>query len=544
VAAVIAVLYANGFLARLELAGLDLLFRLKTNTPLQTRIVVIEIDDDNIYKIGRWPWDRNWHAAITKALKDLGAKYIYFDIVFSEKSSESNDNLFVQAIKYSNNVYLPYAFRSAVPEKQFLIAPIETITANIKGTGFINVRPDLDGVLRRLPLFMEGKDNFYFNINLRMVMDILDMKIISLSSQALVLANAQRKITIPLVDRNKMLINWQGKWKDTFTHYSFLDILTAYQDILDKKTPALDITPIKDSICFVAVTAMGLYDIKPIPLEAEYPSAGALAVGLSNILENKFIYTAPVWAKILLIFLIALIPAMLISEESPFREILSTIGGLIVFAIIYFIFNKKSLWLDFSVPLLALFGSYIAVGTYSFARISVERRKLFELSVTDELTGLYNIRYFKNVLENECSKDKIENIQPFCLAMIDIDHFKGFNDTYGHMAGDKVLKETAAALKSPLRYSDVIARYGGEEIIVLMRGNNLKYGLLVAERLRKSVETMLIKDKANEYKVTVSIGVACFRSADNINSLIQRADEGLYRAKESGRNCVKTAEIE
>ena len=162
------------------------------------------------------------------------------------------------------------------------------------------------------------------------------------------------------------------------------------------------------------------------------------------------------------------------------------------------------------------------------------------MAITDGLTGLFNIRYFKKILSDDISGFKPEH--PFCLVMSDVDHFKKFNDTYGHQVGDLVLKEVALALKTTVRASDLVARYGGEEMIVLLRNTSLPSALSVAEKLRLAVEQRLVSDQKAEYKVTVSLGVSLFRKGDTVDSLIARADQGLYKAKDTGRNRVESVE--
>ena len=146
------------------------------------------------------------------------------------------------------------------------------------------------------------------------------------------------------------------------------------------------------------------------------------------------------------------------------------------------------------------------------------------------------------ILKAECIMAKTEANKRFCVVMSDVDHFKHFNDTYGHQVGDVVLKEVANALRESIRSSDVVARYGGEEMIVLLRGASLENGLVVAEKLRKSVEEHSVKDKDNTHKVTISLGVASFKSKDTEETVIKRADDGLYKAKEEGRNRTYTIE--
>jgi len=110
VASSVVTLSDKGILKRIKLASSDFFFRIRPPLRVSPHIIVIEINDNDISKIGRWPWERSWHAAITKALKQFGAKYIYFDMIFSEASSEKEDALFSKAIKDAGCVYLPFAF--------------------------------------------------------------------------------------------------------------------------------------------------------------------------------------------------------------------------------------------------------------------------------------------------------------------------------------------------------------------------------------------------------------------------------------------------
>ncbi len=534
---------SKGFLRRIELGGLDFLFRLRGALPYNPHIVIIEIDDENILRVGRWPWNRSWHAAVIKALNRLGAKYIYFDIIFSEKASEKEDRLLSEAIKEAGNIYLPFVFQEGSFELKEALFPIEEFSSYIKGTGSINISPDIDGSLRRVSLAFKRKDQIYYHVALKIAMDYLGYKQVHLKKNKLILSDDKPPIEIPLIEDNKMLINWQGRWEETFVHYSFLDILSAYKDILEGKNPQIDIKPLKGSICLVAVTAIGLYDIKPIPLQPEYPGVGVIANTISNILNRDFIKTVSPLMNFFVIYLMALIPALLISGKKPLRESLLT--GLLwfLFFIVSFLCFKSRLWIEISLPSLSLFGSYLIVATYNFVRASIEKKTFFELAVTDELTRLYNIRYFKMILRAECLMARSEANKRFCIVMSDVDHFKHFNDTYGHQIGDLVLKEVASVLRSSVRSSDVVARYGGEEMIILLRGTSLDNAIEVAEKIRKNVETHIVRDEnQNTYKVTISLGVASFKSQDNENTIIKRADEGLYKAKEEGRNRVCTIE--
>lgn len=538
----ILILSQKGILKRLELSSLDFSFRLRGPISFNPHILIVEITDSDILSIGRWPWKRSWHAAMTKALTDLGAKDIYFDIIFSESSTEEDDEILEESLKQSKNVYLPFVFQDTPYDINNALLPIKRFSSYLKGTGSINIYPDIDGTLRRIPLIFFEKENLYPHVALKIAMDYLGLKIKEAKSDYLILSNSKNELKIPLIEKNKMLINWAGVWRDTFKHYTYLEVLAGYKDFLENKKSKLNLADFKDSICLVAVTAIGLYDIKPVPLEPEYPGIGIIANTINNLLEKKFLYHPPQWLNIFILYLLAIIPAFLIFGEKPLRETIF----LFLMAGVYFSFNfllfKNGLRLDLSYPLLGLFTSYLTVETYNFVRVSVERQTFFKLSVTDGLTGLYNIRYFKMLLETEIMLAKPDPTKKFSVIMSDIDHFKQFNDTYGHPVGDLVLKEVANVIKNSLRASDIVARYGGEEMIILLRGSTLKDALNIAEKIRKNVEAYLVRDQHHTYKVSISLGVSTYFAKDNVESVIKRADEGLYKAKESGRNRVCSME--
>ncbi len=528
----------KGLLKRLELASLDFSFFLRGPVSYNPRIIIIEITDSDIAKIGRWPWKRSWLAALTKTLSDLGAKYTYFDIILSEASTEEDDALLQEALKVTKNVYLPFVFQESSFEIKNAILPLERFSSYLKGTGAVNIYPDIDGTIRRIPLVFLEKEKTYPHIALKIAMDYLGLSPEEIKNRSLPLSDSHKRIEIPLVEDNKMLINWSGRWSDTFKHYRFLDVLAGYQDLIENKKPVINLNDFKDSICLVAVTAIGLYDIKPVPLQPEYPGIGTIATTLSNILDKRLLYISPVWVNILILYLLALMPALLIFGEKPLRETFYVILVGCIYFITNFLLFKMGVVVNLFSPILGLFASYFTVETYNFVRVSVERKNFFKMSVTDGLTGLHNISYFKLLLEIEIGLTKFDPGKKFAIIMCDIDHFKNFNDTYGHQVGDLVLKEVAGTLNNSVRSSDIVARYGGEEMIILLRGGSLNSALSIAEKIKNNVENRVIRDHDKIYKVTISLGVSDFKIGDTLEKVIKRADEGLYKAKESGRNRV------
>ncbi len=177
-----------------------------------------------------------------------------------------------------------------------------------------------------------------------------------------------------------------------------------------------------------------------------------------------------------------------------------------------------------------------ALESYYLMKEAVER------SFHDELTGVYNRRFFNEQYEHEVFRHRRYNIQ-YGILMMDIDHFKKFNDSFGHAAGDQVLKVLARTITASTRKTDIVARYGGEEFIVLLPDTTKENTIIVAEKIRKNVEAIYDAKLPNlsflEKPVTISLGVASFPS-DSVEKqeLIERADVNLYKAKTGGRNQV------
>ena len=170
--------------------------------------------------------------------------------------------------------------------------------------------------------------------------------------------------------------------------------------------------------------------------------------------------------------------------------------------------------------------------------------QLEALSITDELTGLYNRRYLVKKLE-ELSEESARYGHPFSLLSLDIDFFKSVNDSWGHITGDKVLRTVASLIETRTRKSDIVARTGGEEFIVLMPHTTINDARHVAESLRIGMEReSFVSEDGTAFNVTLSAGVVCWTSdADRVQELLSACDQLLYQAKRAGRNQVVVCEI-
>ena len=165
--------------------------------------------------------------------------------------------------------------------------------------------------------------------------------------------------------------------------------------------------------------------------------------------------------------------------------------------------------------------------------------ELSELVSTDALTGLFNFRHFKTILQAEMDRSKRSGI-PTSLVLIDLDHFKAVNDTYGHEIGNRALKHVAEILTGEVRTTDIVCRYGGEEFAVIFPETHLNLAVKVADRIRRHVNDSPLLTDDGEIKLTASMGASVYMKTSVLDlvDFVDSVDKYLYEAKQSGRNCI------
>jgi diguanylate cyclase (GGDEF)-like protein len=165
--------------------------------------------------------------------------------------------------------------------------------------------------------------------------------------------------------------------------------------------------------------------------------------------------------------------------------------------------------------------------------------QLSELVSTDALTGLFNFRHFKTVLQAEMDRSKRSGI-PTSLVLVDLDHFKAVNDTYGHEIGNQALKHVATILKSEVRTTDIVCRYGGEEFAMIFPETHLNLAVKVADRIRQLIHDSPLPIDDGEIGITASMGASVYMKTSIIDlvDFVDSVDKYLYEAKQSGRNCI------
>lgn len=244
---------------------------------------------------------------------------------------------------------------------------------------------------------------------------------------------------------------------------------------------------------------------------------------------------------------------MAIIPDGSLRSKWRVMNGLILFFIVAYlayivtIWNQPDEWFKPPIPVILLLGAIFVWLTTRLSlqtAISLQRIDLLEKeNITDTLTKVYNRRYLNSRLEEEVSRAKRHSLK-LSVLLIDIDHFKQINDTYGHQVGDVTLDMFGSLLKAAFRDEDVVARYGGEEFLVICTNTAADEAALVAERFRQLVESTQIKVPENSggsqiIQISISIGVAGLSAnLDGSKRLVEAADQALLRAKREGRNRV------
>jgi diguanylate cyclase (GGDEF)-like protein len=245
-------------------------------------------------------------------------------------------------------------------------------------------------------------------------------------------------------------------------------------------------------------------------------------------------------------------PIVSLLVRRKMRSLWYVLAGLILFFIAGYTYYALT-WssyvniADLSVPLIFFLGAcFVFIVTNLSLKTARDIRRvaiLEEENITDPLMGIFNRRYLERRLEEEVARSKRYNL-PLSILLIDIDYFKNVNDTYGHQVGDDVLENMGKMMDDIARDSDIVARYGGEEILIVLPSTPISGAVTIAERLRLLVESHAFRlpDSYNNLSmlhVTVSIGVA-FLGQDIVEAhdLVERADKALYAAKKNGRNRV------
>lgn len=532
-------LLSTPLLNRFEYTFLDFFFRQRPALQIHPAVAYIDMAEDSIQAIGRWPWPRSYHATLVHILNEWKAQAIIFDVVFSEESNTLDDGALEEAIKESGRVYLPVVMDQKMGG-EFWLHSLPRLEQYARGIGHINITPDIDGTVRRIKTSLKVGEETYPHLALRVASDYL---------------GTPDKISLFEKTQPELLINWAGRWKDAFHHFSYVDILKSYEALKKGERPVVSPNEIAGKTCIIGLTAFGLSDIKVNPLEPAYPGPGIHANIINSILTNQFIRPASFRMNAICLGIIGLIVSVLLVS---FRNVSAFVGSFVIgfgwFFIAQLVFLYQGIWLSVAHEEFLIVVLFVFSAGFLMVIKNRELMRLFKLATQDGLTGLYVIRYFR-ILLNQAADEAHRRGMPLCVILGDVDHFKSFNDTYGHACGDMVLKGISRVIQNTVsgqeeskgnKEKHVVARYGGEEIIVMLRGCNLQEAAFkVGERIRKNIEQEHFIWEGKSISVKISLGVSTLHSDEAVpDQMIHRADAALYRAKEEGRNrvCIEDAQ--
>lgn len=531
-------------------------------------IVVLAIDDASLEllwdKYGEWPLPRDVYADVINHIEKQNPQMVIFDLMFikSMRDAQNSDKVFLEAMNKYNNIYTAMTFDDQPTDMRAPIKLPKRLKYNLenkskinisKKYGFKNCRaliPELmngnvhiglanvvrnsDGIIREAAPLMEYKGEYYphliFDAAVNYLTDKQNKDITIDKKGNMKIANT----TLPITYDGDVILNWYGP---SGTH----TILPLYKVVREISNNKKDFD-FKDKIVIVGTTAMSLHDTKSVPIQENvYPGVEVHATFFNNMLDNNFIkLTTPATDTLIVATVVCLIGLIVMLSSSTIFAVLSTVLFSIGYLFIsYYVMEIFNLWIPIVLPVIFIVIAFSLSYLTKYLIKSKDFEHQYKLATIDGLTELYNHRYFQETLKNQVEIAKRYN-QTFSLIIIDIDFFKKFNDTYGHQAGDAVLKQVAQTLKKNSRTTDVVCRYGGEEMSIILPNTSLEEALLSANRFNKAVEEKEFYINSNTTsKVTISVGVATFpQDAETAQELIEKADKGLYYAKKHGRNQV------
>ena len=492
---------------------------------------------------------------------------IAFDLMFvkSMKSAKEADEALINVFKKYDNVFTAMNFdnqpeslrvRPELPEKlsvnvenysnnvdfselsYFNCRPIlEGILNSTSNIGMINVSRAEDGILRRMPLLLKYRDKFYPQLGLKIGLDYLK-KSENIHIDKLILdGNSNLRLgdrRIFMDDNGNAILNWYGE-AGTYEY------IPLYKLIRIVKGEIKNEYDFNNKIIYFGTTASSLFDIKTVPVSRIYPGVEVQATYVNNIIDNNFIHKQNKALTVVYGILLAVLTVVIImGVNSAFVASLSSFSLYLIYVIgAYFALKFNNCWVDIVYPLLLALTAFISAFVVKYFIKSRDFEQQYKLATTDGLTELYNHRYFQEQMKRQVDQCKRYETE-FSMIILDIDFFKKFNDTFGHQAGDAVLRQVAQTLKRNVRATDIVCRYGGEEMSIILPNTGKDVAYSAAEKICKRVSDRKFKlGNDRETSVTISLGVATFPyDGDESAKLIEAADKRLYNAKENGRNQV------
>lgn len=535
-------------------------------------IVVLAVDDASLEmlwdKYGEWPIPRNVYADMINYLEKENPQAIIFDLMFikSMRTAPEADKALADAMNKYSNVYTAMNFDNQTSDVRIPPNLPDRIAVNVENNsnvnlskrygykncrlildsllngkvnvGMSNVFRNNDGIIRNVAPLMVYKDKYYPYLAFKASSDYLTQ---DTNNNFVIDKNKNLKVSdtsIPLTQDGEAILNWYG----TSGTHTIVPMYKVINEMNGKKGALATNFDFKDKIIIIGTTAMSLHDTKSVPVQDNvYPGVEVHATFFNNMLDNNFIHkTTSATNALIIAGVVTLVGVIVMLSTSTLFAFLSTSLFAIAYLFIsYYMMELFNFWIPVVLPAIAILAAFALSFLAKYLMKAKDFEYQYKLATIDGLTELYNHRYFQDTLRKQMDIARRYN-QPFSLIIADIDFFKKFNDTYGHQAGDAVLRQVAQILKKNSRTTDYVCRYGGEEMSIILPNTSAEEALNNANRICKAVaEKPFQLTPVDSATVTISLGVATFpENAQTPQDLIEWADKGLYYAKEHGRNQV------
>ena len=359
-------------------------FRLKIRPPLKAspEIILIEISDDTLSSLGKWPLPRDFHAGLLQVLKEKGVRMAVFDLIFAEPTMF--DEALAEAARESGNAYMALVF--AEPGKSGRLPPessailnnlCEPLKESSSGIGHINALVDPDGKSRRVYPFIKYDGLLYPQLAVKVACDRLglDAGNVAYKGNNIIIDG---RLSLPIMPDGSLLVNYPDTWERSFRHLSYVVIIRAFTEEKQGIKPELDLSILKDKVCFIGLTATGTSDIRASPIENMYPMMGLQASIFNSIVDKKFITPAPASLNALASLFVLLLSLFFCLRFSPLMALAaSSIIGIAYFLIATVLFITCRFWIDLFLPLSVIILTYIATTAYRFFN-ETKKRQLLE----------------------------------------------------------------------------------------------------------------------------------------------------------------------